>query len=103
MQFATLADSSLGWQAAGVDAVALGVHMIGSESWIDQMTQGRAMPLLQDDSQTQAMASRGIHKDDLLILDRAGNRWKQVPLTNNFNLAIPHVPDTVLAWVRRVP
>lgn len=61
------------------------------------------MPLLQDTPAKNVVGSHGIAKDDLVILDRAGKLWRHQPTNPFFNFFTAPGPDTLEAWLKRVP
>ncbi len=79
------------------------MNQAGFESSVEEMTQGRVMPCLQDTNQSHVMTSYGINKDDLVILDRKEIPWKQVHTSGSFNFYTDPGPDSLAKWLREVP
>ena len=77
--------------------------MIGGESHVTQMSQGRVVPLLQDNTTVQAVTTRGLVQDDLVILDRAGKLWVHQKTGPNFNFYSEPGASTLRNWLKSAP
>ena len=83
--------------------MALGINIIGAESPIPPMTQGRVMPLLQDTRAANVVAGLGLAKDDVVVLDRQGRLWRHQATMPGFTFFESPGRDSIEAWVRRAP
>jgi hypothetical protein len=77
--------------------------MIGGESHITDMSQGRIVPLLQDISSADIVTRYGLAKDDLVIVDRAGKLWVRQPTGPSFNFYSEPGISQLEAWLKSVP
>lgn len=83
--------------------MAFGINIIGAETPVPPMTQGRVMPLLQDTHAANVVGSFGLAKDDVVVLDRQGRLWQHAATQPGFTFFESPGRDSLEAWVRRAP
>ena len=77
--------------------------MIGGETHITDMSQGRTVPLLQDVTGADIVTRYGLAKDDLVIVDRTGKLWVKQATGPSFNFYSEPGISQLEAWLKAVP